>query len=254
MFTSNIVGAIGALAIVTATASAADLAPIVAPVPIVQPDPWSGGHIGVAIGYGWANFDTSGTPGFFSSVESRAFSVNDGGFMLSALGGYDWRRDNWLFGADLELGYSWIDSGFLYGTNPTGPSNDFGDFDYDFYAIGAVRGGYIINERFLAYLKAGIATAKVDTAIGDLAGGVPNLAENRVISQDKWLWGWALGGGLEVALNGNWSSRLEYLYVDLGSQSGAGVATCGGCGSYSWEYKHKLQTVKIAFSRRFSTY
>lgn len=31
--------------------------------------------------------------------------------------------------------------------------------------------------------------------------------------------GWTAGGGIEGALAGNWSAKVEYLYVDLGSQS-----------------------------------
>ena len=31
--------------------------------------------------------------------------------------------------------------------------------------------------------------------------------------------GWTLGGGVEVALPGNWSAKAEYLRVDLGSMS-----------------------------------
>ena len=33
--------------------------------------------------------------------------------------------------------------------------------------------------------------------------------------------GWTLGGGVEAAIAGPWTAKLEYLYVDLGS------ATCG---------------------------
>ena len=29
--------------------------------------------------------------------------------------------------------------------------------------------------------------------------------------------GWAFGGGLEYAFLSNWSAKIEYLYVDLGS-------------------------------------
>ena len=28
--------------------------------------------------------------------------------------------------------------------------------------------------------------------------------------------GWAVGGGVEAALAGNWTAKLEYLHVDLG--------------------------------------
>jgi len=31
--------------------------------------------------------------------------------------------------------------------------------------------------------------------------------------------GWTIGGGSEMKLGGAWSAKVEYLYVDLGSQS-----------------------------------
>jgi outer membrane immunogenic protein len=37
--------------------------------------------------------------------------------------------------------------------------------------------------------------------------------------------GWTLGGGVEVALPGNWSVKAEYLRVDLGGFN------CTGCGA-----------------------
>ena len=40
--------------------------------------------------------------------------------------------------------------------------------------------------------------------------------------------GWTAGGGVEFALTPNWTAKVEYLYVDLGSQS----CPAGSC-SYS---------------------
>jgi outer membrane immunogenic protein len=37
--------------------------------------------------------------------------------------------------------------------------------------------------------------------------------------------GWTIGGGLEYAFMGNWSAKLEYLYVDLGSFNAAVIPT-----------------------------
>jgi outer membrane immunogenic protein len=33
--------------------------------------------------------------------------------------------------------------------------------------------------------------------------------------------GWTVGAGIEGAIGGNWTAKLEYLYVDLGRVSGS---------------------------------
>jgi outer membrane immunogenic protein len=39
--------------------------------------------------------------------------------------------------------------------------------------------------------------------------------------------GWTLGGGVETALIGNWSAKLEYLYVDLGTTTNSFLSPGG---------------------------
>jgi opacity protein-like surface antigen len=42
---------------------------------------------------------------------------------------------------------------------------------------------------------------------------------NAIISQHKTKAGWTAGVGIEAQLIGNWTGKLEYLYMDLGSVS-----------------------------------
>ena len=40
--------------------------------------------------------------------------------------------------------------------------------------------------------------------------------------------GWTIGAGIEGVVSGNWTAKLEYLYVDLGDVSGAFVTPVTG--------------------------
>jgi outer membrane immunogenic protein len=40
--------------------------------------------------------------------------------------------------------------------------------------------------------------------------------------------GWTIGAGIEGVVSGNWTAKLEYLYVDLGDVSGAFVTAVAG--------------------------
>ena len=68
-------------------------------------------------------------------------------------------------------------------------------------------------DRFLPYLTGGLA-------VGDIKANVPGIG-----SQTNTQAGWTVGGGVEMALVGNLSAKVEYLHVDLGNLS-CGLA-CG---------------------------
>ncbi len=66
--------------------------------------------------------------------------------------------------------------------------------------------------------------------------------------------GWTVGGGGEWAFDNNWSLKAEYLYVDLGSISVAGVCpgdpTCQGYpGTFSAHLKANI--VRAGINYRF---
>jgi len=85
--------------------------------------------------------------------------------------------------------------------------------------LATVRGrlGYAAD-RFMPYVTGG-------AAFGNIQASTPGFAQT---SSDKG--GWTLGAGLEASLALNWTAKVEYLYVDLGTfncglNCGSGLAT-----------------------------
>ncbi len=73
------------------------------------------------------------------------------------------------------------------------------------------RLGYALTN-WLIYATGGAATASLK--VTDTDPTVPVSA-----SETATLWGWTAGGGVEYAFTGNWSAKLEYLYVQLPSRT-----------------------------------
>ena len=65
-------------------------------------------------------------------------------------------------------------------------------------------------------------TTDMLTGVGGLAAASGTFGGNRS--------GWTLGGGVETRLTGNWSAKLEYLYLDFGSLTGVLGQTAAGGG------------------------
>jgi outer membrane immunogenic protein len=73
--------------------------------------------------------------------------------------------------------------------------------------FGTVRGraGYAINN-VLLYGTLGLAYGNLDAQLGSL-------------EENKTLVGWTGGLGMEVGFTPNWSAKVEYLYMDLGTRA-----------------------------------
>ncbi|HET9159451.1 MAG TPA: outer membrane protein [Caulobacteraceae bacterium] len=165
-------------------ASAADLgrgpAPYYAPAPMGGGYNWGGFYAGVNAGYEWGKVsNTSGNPS---------------GLAGGIQGGYNWQNGQFVYGAETDLQLSGADDTFA----PWKFSNPW---------FGTLRGrvGYAMNN-ILFYGTGGLA-------YGDLKGELNSLTET------KTEFGWTLGAGMEVGLAPNWSAKVEYLYMDLGSRS-----------------------------------
>jgi opacity protein-like surface antigen len=78
------------------------------------------------------------------------------------------------------------------------------------------RLGAIVTPDAVAYVTGGLVVGEVMTA-GTVFGfdGDGNPV-NTIVSSHNTKAGYAVGGGVEGRLVGNWTAKMEYLYLDLG--------------------------------------
>jgi outer membrane immunogenic protein len=194
----------GVLAFGVATANAADLVRHRPPEPAVVAPPynWTGLYIGI-----------NGGGGFGHSTISNAFGstgtdVSGGGLVGGTLG-YNYQTGPWVFGIEGDGDWSGIkgstSSGICAGASC--------EVRNDWLATLRGRVGYAYG-RFLPYITGGAAFGDIKTNVSGFAGSTTDKV------------GWTVGGGIEAALSGPWTAKLEYLYVDLGDAT-CGAANCG---------------------------
>jgi outer membrane immunogenic protein len=188
------VGAIAMIATV-AGAQAADLArhramPTKAPM-YEAPYNWTGVYVGINGGGGWGNSN-------FSGVLAPSSFGTSGGLVGGTLG-YNYQAGAAVFGLETDLDWSNIKGSGACAGLTCSNNNTW---------LGTARGriGYAFAN-FLPYVTGGLA-------YGDVKNSVSGFGSNTTTKA-----GYAIGGGLEAALSGPWSAKIEYLYADLGRAS-----------------------------------
>ena len=193
-------------------ATAADLEIVKAP-PFVSPPPrWSGFYVGINGGGGIG--PTSQTLTVVPLITALGVSTTGTyevrGALLGATLGYNYQAgSSWVLGIEGDIDWSSI------GGQVTGPVMGIpATFETQLPWLNTFRGrvGYAFGP-ILPYVTAGGAFGGVRAtdsitipSSGLVLGG---LSDVRL--------GWAAGAGVEYALNQTWSAKVEYLYVDLGS-------------------------------------
>ena len=65
--------------------------------------------------------------------------------------------------------------------------------------------------------------------------------------------GWTVGGGIEGRLSGNWTGKIEYLYMDLGTVSGTVIHTAAGIGA-NWSSDITDNILRVGLNYKFRPY
>ncbi|HEX7790948.1 MAG TPA: outer membrane protein [Afipia sp.] len=192
----------------TVPAQAADMyarRPYAQPYTVSQPlaNSWAGPYVGGNLGYGWG--DTTNNP------------TSPSGVLGGIQAGYNWQSGALVFGVEGDLQLNSADDTFA----PWKFSNPW---------FGTARGrvGYAFNN-ILLYGTGGLA-------FGGLKGEFLGLSETRTTA------GWTVGVGAEIALNQNWSAKIEYLYVDLSDRNFSVTGMSNG---------YEFSTVRVGVNYRF---
>jgi outer membrane immunogenic protein len=108
--------------------------------------------------------------------------------------------------------------------------DNFARVSQDIGWFGTLRGRVgLASGPVLSYVTGGFAFGGVETVTSTALAGAANRA-----SSDETATGYTFGSGVEAALGGNWTAKLEYLYVNLGVQDqGGGFVVVPGIAGYS---------------------
>jgi len=205
----------------------------VAPVQPACDYSWTGFYIGARAGGGWGDGESDShlvnrVPGFDFELPGHN-DLDDGGFIGGGEVGFNWQWHWLVLGAEADFSGSTISSDHSdirdLG-NPTNVTQAEVSVHQDLNWVGTVRGrlGFVPWCRLMIYGTGGFAYGQVDdSADVDFRnlGGSTHYPGSR----DDTGTGFAAGGGVEYAINRDWSVKVEFLYIDLGDENQLVVQT-----------------------------
>jgi outer membrane immunogenic protein len=219
-------------------------APIMAPAAFS----WTGFYIGANVGGAWTNNDGGSDggplfPAFISVapvvavptlVPGQTGALAGGGSRSGVIGGgqvgYNWQVNQFVLGVEADavgtgLKGSSASASRTFGAPIFAPAVtqtvtvDFGRIDW--MATFRGRAGFAVD-RALFYVTGGAAVAEFGGSKTTVVNG-PGIAipPGTFVSTNGGStthWGWTIGGGIEWALNSNWSLAGEYRHTDFGKR------------------------------------
>jgi outer membrane immunogenic protein len=208
------------------------------------PYSWTGFYVGGNAGYGWgkSNGDSTltnslaGSSGFTISSDVAVHSdvLKPSSFVGGGQVGYNWQvsRD-WVLGLEADWQSSSGRAGAsnsdpYFASAPVGSITGTASSNYDagISWFGTVRGrvGYAWDHLLfygtggLAYGRTKLTGAMADSGVTAFIGPPPpSFSGTASFGVSKTTVGWVSGAGVEGMLANNWTWKVEYLYIDLGS-------------------------------------
>ena len=163
---------------------------------------WSGAYVGGHTGYGTGSYGPGTNP---LPLQGIAFPPSITGLIGGYQAGYNLQLpNNFVLGVEADLSFpSPVDR----------PKLTPAPFNTQFQHFGTARGrlGYAFGT-VLPYVTGGAAYGRTQIDLNDAGGDI-------VATKARMHLGWVAGAGVEFALGGPWSGKVEYNYIDLGARN-----------------------------------
>jgi outer membrane immunogenic protein len=201
------------------------------PPPLPPPLTWSGFYIGGNIGGAWAN----GT--LTDNYTGLDFDTDHSGFIGGVQIGYNYQIRNLVVG--IEWDFDWTSIGETSNSVfvPFAGSTFRASADTDWVTTLAARAG-LTFDRWLVFVKAGGGWVQNSASI-------TNLTTGAVASTSNTNSGWLIGAGVEYALAGHWTAKLEYDFLQLSDRTATGFF------GNTFTFDRDLQMVKFGLNYKF---
>jgi outer membrane immunogenic protein len=206
---------------------AADLAakgPFQKAPPPPLPWSWAGFYLGVNLGYGVGQGNGSIPFGPGAAVPAGVFSFDSQpvGLLGGGQAGYNAQFGSIVLGVETDIQGGNINDNVTCVAQCAAGTGITLSQELSWFGTTRARAGWASGP-VLTYVTGGVAYGATDTKLNaSLAGAAGSIDVNSTKV------GWTWGTGVEAAVDGNWSVKLEWLYVDLGTSSGSITVSPGG--------------------------
>jgi outer membrane immunogenic protein len=217
-----------------ASAAAADLPLYTKAPPPVPGWSWTGFYLGVQGGAGWGtNADSVTAATFCTGANCAVSQLTPGGLLQDSYGlnglhgggtaGFNWQRGLVVFGVEGDISAADIkgtgDCTNSFGVVAAGGNPLRAGCQTKMTWFGTVTGRLGVTvDHALVYIKGGAAFAHFDHDVTTGTPGVPGAA-GPSFSTGADRTGFTIGTGIEFAVWGNWSAKVEYDYMDFGTKN-----------------------------------
>jgi outer membrane immunogenic protein len=259
-----------ALIVMSAPVLAADMPVKVKPLPPAWS--WTGCYVGLNVGYGAARFSKSDIRRHITAtgvfVDNHPdFDFDDDGALGGVQGGCNWQNGQWVWGFETDLQITSIEArdtlSGLFGNVAAPNTFNFTEAQsaLRWFGTARLRAGWTVTPTTLLYVTGGFAYGRVDSHLGitpptTVPVQVPFVGSN-VNFDDQYHYGWTVGVGAEAKIAQNFTAKLEYLYVNLGSADYAFnniLSPNGVRHNYTWDQEVDLHVIRLGLNYQFNWY
>jgi outer membrane immunogenic protein len=225
-------------AIFAPSAFAADLPTKKGPplAPVAAPFSWTGFYVGANVGGLWSRDSENFFEPGYAYDYGYGNTLNLSGVVGGLQAGYNYQIQNFVVGIEGDL--DWSSASGAHDLTSGGYLYYHHSASVPFFADLRGRLGYAFD-RFLPYVTGGVVVADIHNK---LAVWNNDFVEDRGGTSI----GWAIGAGVEYAVDAHWSVKADYLYMQFPD-----VTKYVDDGYYAFKFKDSAQVARVGINYRF---